>query len=278
MSANVLTRSAGRKLAIILAMQLVMVVIAVIYMLPVIHALLRSVGPPGGPSNYIVVINDPRLPRYYVNTIIVTAGTIVLTVTLASLAAFAFSKLHFPGKHVLFFTLLLTLLIPLTTLIVPLFVLVQQLGLYNTYLGLILPQVAFGVPFHTVLIKNYFDNLPNELLEAARIDGCSDFGIFWRIMLPLSLGVQVVVVTLTVLGSWNNYLLPLLLLKDEQMFTVSMAAVSWANQAGRQVQFGDLAYDTLFTALFVLAAPTVLLFLFLQRWFMAGVVQGAIKS
>lgn len=255
-----------------------LIVITTVFMLPVIHALNRSVTPPGGLGNYLLVLSDARLPRFYLNSLIVSASVIVLTVSCASLAAFAFSKLTFPLQDALLYTLLITLLVPFSTLIVPLFVLVRNFGLYNSYWGLILPQVAFGVPFHTILIRNYFNSLPNELADAARIDGCTDFGVFWRILIPLSWPIQAVVITLTFLGSWNNYLLPLLLLKEERMYTVPVAAVTWAHQAGGLSQFGDVSYDTLFAALFTLAAPTVLIFLALQRVFIGSITQGAIRT
>jgi raffinose/stachyose/melibiose transport system permease protein len=256
----------------------ILLLITLVLMLPVIHALSRSLAPPGYLNNYVQVINDSRLPRFYLNSLIVSGGTIALTVFCASVAAFAFAKLDFPLRNVLFYLLLITLLVPASTLIIPLFVLIRSLGLYNTHLGLILPQVAFGVPFHTVLIRNYFNSLPNELIDAARIDGCTNFGVFWRIMMPLSKPVQVVVITLTFLGSWNNYLLPLLMLKDQAMYTVPVAAVSWAYQAGSLAQFGDVAYETLFAALFTLAAPTIIIFLALQRVFIGSVTAGAIRT
>ena len=254
-----------------------MVVVTAVLMLPILHALNRSVEPPGGLGNYIRVLTDARLPRFYLNSIIVSAGTILLTAGCASLAAFAFSKLAFPFRNALLLTLLVTLLVPFTTMIIPLFVLIRGFDLYNTYLGLILPLAAFGVPFHTILIANYMNGLPNELMDAAYIDGCSDFGAFWRIMLPLSMPVQAVVIVLTFLGSWNNYLLPLILLRDQEMHTVALAAVSWANDAGALSQFGEVSYDTLFAALFLLAAPTLIVFLLFQRVFIGSVTSGAIK-
>ena len=254
-----------------------MLVVTIVFMLPIIHAFARSVEPPGGLGNYLRVLSDARLPRFYLNSIIVSAGTIFLTVSCASLAAFAFSKLQFPFKNVLFITLLVTLLVPFTTMIIPLFVLIRGLNLYNTYLGLIIPMAAFGVPFHTILIANYLNSLPNELMDAAYIDGCSDLGVFWRIMLPLSMPVLAVVIVLTFLGSWNNYLLPLILLRDQSMHTVPIAAVSWANDAGALSQFGEVSYDTLFAALFLLAAPTLIIFLLFQRVFIGSVTSGSIK-
>ena len=254
-----------------------MVGVTTILMLPVIHAFGRSVEPPGGLGNYLRVLTDVRLPRFYLNSILVSAGTILLTVACASLAGFAFSKLQFPLKNLLFVILLITLLVPFTTMIIPLFVLIRGLGLYNSYLALILPLAAFGVPFHTVLTANYLNSLPNELIDSARIDGCSDLGVFLRIMLPLSLPVQAVVIVLTFLGSWNNYILPLIMLKDQEMHTVPLAAVSWAYQAGALSQFGEVSYDTLFAALFLLAAPTLIIFLLFQRVFIGSVTSGAIK-
>ena len=116
-----------------------MVGVTTILMLPVIHAFGRSVEPPGGLGNYLRVLTDVRLPRFYLNSILVSAGTILLTVACASLAGFAFSKLRFPLKNLLFVILLITLLVPFTTMIIPLFVLIRGLGLYNSYLALILP-------------------------------------------------------------------------------------------------------------------------------------------
>ncbi|MHB8624794.1 MAG: carbohydrate ABC transporter permease [Aggregatilineales bacterium] len=127
-----------------------LMIFTVIFFLPVIHGLSRSVSPPNGIDNYLRVLQDQRLPRYFINSVIVSGGIIGLTMFSSTLAGYAFSKLEFPFKNVLFYVLLITLLVPFSTLIVPLFLLVRGLGLYNSYLGLILPQAAFAVPFFTV--------------------------------------------------------------------------------------------------------------------------------
>ncbi|MHB8624795.1 MAG: ABC transporter permease subunit [Aggregatilineales bacterium] len=127
-------------------------------------------------------------------------------------------------------------------------------------------------------MRNYFNSLPDELLDAASVDGCTDFGALWRIMLPLSLPVQAIVITLVFLSSWNNYLLPLLFLRSQDMYTVPIAAVSYAFDAGALNTVGAIAYDSLFSALFILAAPTVIIFLLLQRVFMGSVTAGALRT
>lgn len=257
----------------------VMVVIVLVFMGPVIHGLIRSVSPPGGLGNYAMVLSDPSLVRYFANSVVYSVSAIALNVICASLAGFALSQLSFPLSNVIYLVLLSALLIPGSALMVPQFLLIRALGLYNTTLALILPNAAFGVPFYTVLIRNYLDGLPSELVDAARIDGASYFQVFWRIMLPLSVPIQTVVVTLSFLGSWNDFLSPMIMLRDEELRTMAVAVVTWANRAGKARSVAAMVnYDTLFAALFVLAAPSVVVFLLLQRRFMEAMTLGALKG
>lgn len=249
--------------------QVILTVLAMLFMLPLLIAVRVSLQGEGL-GNYLTVIQHPTIPRFFLNSIIVTAATIVLVYVITSLAAYAFSKLRFRGKNVLFLAILVGLMIPSVALIVPLFFTVVSLGLLDNYLALILPYTALVLPFTLLLMRNFLDGLPNEMLDAARVDGCGSFGIWWYIIVPLTKPISMVVIIWTFLFSWNEYFLPLLFMQEESMQVVTQAP---------QFFYGQYTQDTgkIFAALILIALPVMVAYLSLQRYFQEGMISGAGK-
>jgi ABC-type glycerol-3-phosphate transport system permease component len=207
--------------------------------------------------------------RWAWNTIVVAVVGSLLSVLLSSLAGFAFAKYEFRYKNVLFMLMLATLLIPNQVLLVPQFEVVRTLGWFNTYEGLIIPRAvgAFGI----FLMRQYTVSLPSELLDAARVDGATEFGIWWRIVLPLVRPGLAVLGILSFTGLWNDFFWPLIITTDPSMFVVNLGISSLVGPY--DYQYGILLSGTLLACL-----PVIIIFLFFQRQFIAGFTEGAFKG
>ncbi len=252
-----------------IAFQVVLTLMAAVFIFPLAVMLLVSLRGEGL-GNYLAVLRHPMIPRFFLNSTIVTLATIVLVYIITMLSAYAFSKLPLRGKTTLFSALLVGLLLPGVAILVPLFLTVRNLGLMNNYLALVLPYTAFSLPFTTLLARNFLDGLPNELIDAARIDGCNSFTALVRIVLPLSRPISVVVVLWTFLSAWNEYFLVLLFMQNDQMKTLTHAP---------QFFVGVYAQDTgkIFATLVLISLPIIITYLLLQRYFESGMTSGAIK-
>lgn len=207
--------------------------------------------------------------RWALNTAIVAVFGSLFSVLLSSLAGFAFAKYDFRYKNVLFMLMLATLLIPNQVLLVPQFQVIRTLGWFNTYEGLIIPRAvgAFGI----FLMRQYTVNLPSELLDAARVDGATEFGIWWRIVLPLVRPGLAVLGILSFTGLWNDFFWPLIITTDPSMFVVNLGISSLVGPY--DYQYGILLSGTLLACL-----PVIIIFLFFQRQFIAGFTEGAFKG
>ncbi len=234
---------------------------------------------------YIRAWEVAALGRYFVNSLMVAAGAVVLEVLVSAMAAFVISKLRPRGWRVLLVMFLSTMMIPGAVLIIPLFMAFRQFPFPNipflgidlptvsllhpdvVLLGLVLTSVASG--FSILLFKGFFDNLPDELIEAARIDGCSNLGIFFRIVMPLSKPVISVVAIFAFMGTWNAFLFPLIVLSDPQNYTLMVGIYQAARFAPYNVQ---MAMATM------AVVPMILLFLMMQRHIVQGVTFTGIKG
>ncbi len=194
-----------------------------------------------------------------------------LTLALASMAAFTFAHLKFFGDRFLLNYIQLGLLFPVATAIVPIFIKVRDLGLLNSYWGVILPQVAFSLAMAVLLLRNGFKQLPVELLDAAMMDGCGYFKYFFYITLPLSGPILSTVAVIAFVGSWNGYLLPLIVLNSELRYTWTLGLMAYQGEYITSWQL-VLAFITL------MILPAILMFLMAQRWIVAGLTAGAVKS
>jgi raffinose/stachyose/melibiose transport system permease protein len=222
-------------------------------------------------GNYISVLQSDAFWRQLLNSTLVMAGTAIGVVVLASMPAFVFARMQFRGRDVLFNFFTLGILFPLAVAILPLYITLRQLNLIDTHWGIILPQIAFGLPGNILILRGFFAGLPRELEEAAAIDGCSPAGFFVRVLLPLMLPALAAVVVLTMVGSWNNFFLPLLVLNNEQLYTLPLGIMQFQGQFGtdwgRVLAFISLAL-----------VPTVVFYLFAERRIVAGLTTGAVKG
>jgi ABC-type glycerol-3-phosphate transport system permease component len=212
------------------------------------------------------------LRPYMVNTIFVCVVTAVGVVLIGSVAGYVFARHRFPGHRMLFVAILSLMMIPGVLTLVPSFLLVKQLGLLNSYGVLILPYIAGGQIFAIFLFKSFFDGLPEELFESARLDGAGHFALYWHIVLPLSKQVVAVVGVMTILGTWNNFLWPFITNADARYHVVA-SGLYLMGQSQVAANF-----STMFAAYVLSSIPLLVLFIYATKPFMRGVTSGAFKA
>lgn len=221
---------------------------------------------------YRHVLFETDLPQWLFNSLIITIGTSLVGLVFASTSAYAFSRFKFPGRGVGLTMLLATQLIPATMLLVPLFILANQLSLTATYRGLVIAYSVTTIPFSVWILKGYYDTVPIELEEAARIDGASQLGAFWRVLLPLSTPALAIVFLFNFLTAWNEYVLARVLIGPKtELFTWPLGILRF--QAQFQTQWGDLAASSI-----LISIPVVALFLYSSKWLISGVTLGGVKG
>ncbi|MFT4123264.1 MAG: carbohydrate ABC transporter permease [Microbacteriaceae bacterium] len=206
----------------------------------------------------------------FLNTLIVTAGTLVILVPVASMAGYVLAKFSFRGRAPIYYGLLFGITIPFGVLAVPTMITTIQFHLFNSLLGLILVSVAQAVPFGVFLMETFFSSIPDDIEEAARLDGCSRFGAFARVILPLAVPGVATLAIFTGLGTWNDYLMASVLLRSEGIQTLAQGLVVFTAKHTTD-------YPTLFAALVTVTAPIVLLYLVAQKQFIRGMTAGAIR-
>jgi raffinose/stachyose/melibiose transport system permease protein len=205
------------------------------------------------------------------NSFVISFFTIFLTLVTASMAAFAFSHIRFFGSRMIFNYFLMGMMFPIATAILPLFITVRDLGLLDTYIGVIVPQVAFGLALSILLFKIFFEQIPKELFEAAFVEGCGYLRFFWQFILPLSTPIIATVGVFALVNSWNNYIVPLIMLNDESMFTWTLGIMQYRGQY--QTQWNKvLAYMT------ITIIPAVTFFVLAQKYIVAGLTAGSVKG
>jgi len=207
---------------------------------------------------------------YYRNTIIVTVISLVLVLFFDALAAYGFAKFEFRGKTLLFWVMIGTMMLPIYATLIPSFWLFSKLKLINTYYALILPGVvdAYGI----FLVKQYMETIPDELLDAARVDGAGPFRRFWQIIVPLSRPALGTLAIFRFLFVWNDYLWPLVMLRDESMYTLTIGIANMQMRQGMVVWGSQMAASVLATL------PVIVLVLVMQRQFLRGLTVGAFKA
>ncbi len=207
------------------------------------------------------------------NTIIVAAVSIVIGVTAAAAGAYAFSQLRFRGQGLLFMAYVGLLLIPSTLTLIPLFLTIQKLHLFNTWWALILPYAATAQPLLVLIFRGFFDQIPRELLESARIDGCSELRVLARIVVPLTRPVLLTGAILITINVWGDYLWPTIVIQDPHRTTISAGVQQFVGSFGLNLSGGGAAF-----AAFVIATmPTFVLVGFTMRYFVSGLTEGATK-
>lgn len=220
-------------------------------------------------ENFIQVLTRIPFLRYFSNSVFVALVTTLGHVFFDTLAAYAFAKLKFPGRDQIFFIMLLALMVPFQVNLIPMYRIMATLHWTNTYLALIIPNLTsiFGI----FLMRQFLMTIPNELLDAARIDGCSEFGVFRRVVLPLALPGIATLIIFTFMGTWNDFLWPRIVTSSEKLFTlpVGLATLQMKNTSNE----AQIMAGTVLTAL-----PMIIVFLFMQRQFIEGMTAGALKE
>jgi ABC-type glycerol-3-phosphate transport system permease component len=221
-------------------------------------------------QNYADAITAIPFFVYLGNTVIVTALSILGKVLSVTLVAFAFSRLQWWGRDTLFFVMLATLMLPPHVTLIPQFILFRQLGWINTFLPLIVPEF-FGGPFLTFLVRQFFLTIPRDLDDAARMDGCSSFGVYWRIILPLAWPAILMVVIMMFNTTWNDFLHPLIYLQSQDKFTLALGLRFFQGEA-------STSWNLLMAASLLTMLPVIVLFFAAQRYFLQGIVFTGVKS
>lgn len=223
-----------------------------------------------GWANYEAVFAISTLPTFFRNSVIVALIVIIIVLVCTMLAAFGFAKLHIRGKEVYFWVLLAALTLPEVVLLTPLFATATTLGFYNTYLAVALPLAALQIPFTVLLARNFIAGIPDELIEAARIDGADTLRAFWSVVLPLTRPIAAAIIVLTLIAAWNDYLLPLVFLQDQNLQTVTLVPQFFIGQFNND-------QTKVLAAAVITAIPEVIAYLCLQRLFERGLSAGALK-
>jgi len=272
-------RSAGRGVIVNLAL----VVGAVMTLTPLLWMVSASFMPTGEATLYPppLLPSAPTLVHYrdlfsrlafgrtFMNSMIVTCGVTFISLVLNSMAGYAFAKLRWPGRDRLFALLVAAMAIPLQVGMLPLFLFPKNMHLVNSYWGVMLPSLAtlFGI----FLMRQFMIGIPDDVINAARIDGASEFGIYWRIILPLSLPVLVTLAIFQFMSIWNDFMWPLIVLTDEAKYTLPVAMASLSGEHAQDVEL-------MMAGSVITVMPVLILFLLLQRYYIAGLMAGGVKG
>lgn len=271
-----------RKINLIFLYGLVLIV-AVLTLLPFIWMVSASFMPAGAANtfppklfpeeivftHYEFLFNQLNLEKYFTNSLIISAGVTLFSLLLNSMAGYAFAKFRFNNKKKIFNFLLSSMLIPGQVTMLPVFLMLKEFGLINTYWAIIVPGMAsiFGI----FLIRQFVMAIPDSLIEAAKIDGASDFEIYWRIILPLCKPILITLALFTFMGTWNDFLWPLIVMTDDSMYTLPVAL---ANLMGEYVQDTEI----MMAGAVVTIIPVIVVFLALQKYYIRGIMMGGVKG
>ncbi len=221
-------------------------------------------------QNFVDAWNIGQVNRYLLNSFIITLPALVVTIFLSSLSAFALARYRFPGNRWIYFMYVAGTMLPFQILLLPVFILTNRLGLYDTYVGVIIIHVAFQMGFCTFVLRNFMRTLPGEIMDAARLDGSSEFGIYWRIVMPLTVPAIAAVTVLEFTWIFNDYLWALILMQDNALKPVTTGL---ASLQGQFVNNWPMIVAGALTA----AVPTLVVFFLLQRYFIGGLTLGSSK-
>ncbi|MDE3878752.1 carbohydrate ABC transporter permease [Sinorhizobium meliloti] len=261
-----------------------LLVTAALILVPFVWMVSLSIKPPGeifrasfsfwpeqfyGIENYTKALTEAPLLRYMLNGVMICACILALQIAVCAPAAYALAKLEFAGRDLLFALVLIALLLPHEVLALPLFILGSKVGILNTYAVLIFPYVVS--PFGIFLFRQFFKTIPDDVVHAARLDGYSELGIVWKIMIPMALPAIVAFGIFSVVSHWNSLFWPLIAVRSAELMPPPLGVMVFRNEeAGSD-------YGPLMAASTLVVAPLVILFLTAQGWFVAGLASGAVK-
>jgi len=221
-------------------------------------------------ENYTTALAGGKFYQRFANSSILTVGSVTISLIIACLAAFAFARMKFPGKRILFNLILSLMVIPPVVMVVPLFVSMVRWQLVNTYQGTILIYTGLLLPFSIYLMTNFFQTIPHEIIEAARMDGCSTLDVFWKIMLPLAAPAVITLIVVNALWVWNELLIALVFLQNDDLKTlmVGISSLRSRNYVNIPATMAGLTIATI---------PIVIVYMLGQRYFIRGMTSGAVK-
>lgn len=268
-----------------------LILFSLMYLLPYVWMTSMSFKPDGEIYSRAIFPNEPTLEqynrlffgytfknltleiqygRYYINTTFITIVSLVMVLFTDALAAYGFAKFNFKGKNLLFWLMIGTMLLPIYTTLIPTFWLFSKLKLINSYAALILPGVidAYGI----FLLKQYMETIPNDLLDAATVDGAGAFARFWKVVVPLSRPAIGTLVVFRFLGVWNDYLWPLVVIRKEEMYTLTLGI------ANMQMRQGMVVWGSQMAAAVLATIPVIIIVLLMQKQFLRGLTAGAFKG
>jgi N-acetylglucosamine transport system permease protein len=223
-------------------------------------------------DNYAHAWTDAGIRQFFLNTVIVVSVALVLVMLLGAMCAYVLARFTFPGSRAIYYLMLAGLTFPIFLAIVPLFFILKNIGLINTLPGLIMVYVAFALPFTVFFLYAFFRTLPDDVYEAALIDGAGDWRTFFRIMLPMARPGMAAVAIFNFLGLWNQFLLPVALNTDQSKYVLTQGMASFASQAGYAVDFGAL-----FAAVVITVVPVLIVYVIFQRRLEGSVSRGTFR-
>ena len=225
-----------------------------------------------GAFDYVKTRLDVSFLRLFINSIIASFSSIAIALVVASLASFSFSNYRFKGKELTFTMIIASFVIPAQVLLIPLFFILRNAGIINTYLAVIIPYVGFLIPIATLILRSFFEQIPKEIKESAKIDGASDLRTFLQIVLPLSKPAVASCVILLFLETWNEFIFALVFLQDPKLQTIPVAIAKIAG--GKYI----VPIGTYSAAIMITIIPVLIIFIIFQKWFISGMTMGAIKG
>lgn len=222
-------------------------------------------------DNFVRAITTAGFGGAFVNSLLVSCAATALGVLLSAMLAFAFARFSFPGRSLLYYALLITLMVPALVLLIPQFVLAKNLGLLNSLWGLIIVYSVAGMAFNVFLLRGFFEELPQELFEAAVVDGATVWQAFWHLAVPLARPALATVTIFTFLGAWDEFTWAITVLNDPELYTLPMALRFFQRSHGTE-------WGLVFAASTIAVVPVMLVFLFFQRHFVTGLMLGGTKG
>lgn len=221
--------------------------------------------------NYSEILSNNLLPRLYINTIVISVSATFIVLLISSLAAFGFAFLKIKFKNIFFLVLLMGIMLPAGVSLFPLYLLMAKIHLTSNLLSVILILSGFGIPFALLIIKNSFDGLPKSILDAGRIDGCNNFYLYLKIVLPMSTPALTAVAIFVFLGAWNEYLLPLVFLKKAEWQTLQLIPKNYISQYSSDLPL-------MFAGMVLAVLPIIVIYVIFQNKFVQGLTAGALKE